>query len=66
MQWSHAVKMFNDRIIIDGKTLPPLPKKCKGYTSSVINGRVFVNGYEFKFDENKWKRTFRALFHYIF
>ena len=66
MSEPHTVSMYNDQLTINGKTLPPLPKKYNSYTSSVIDGRVFVNGYEFKFNENKWKRTLRAIFQYVF
>jgi hypothetical protein len=41
----------------------PLPKG-NGNNSAVVNGNIFVNGYEFR--DGEWKRTLRALFHRFF
>ena len=51
-----------NRVIIDGVELPPVPSK--GYSSTVINGKVYIDGYEFR--NGKWKRTLRALWHLLF
>ena len=52
-------------IYINGKKLL-LPPNYKSNNSNitVIGNRVFVNGYEYK--NGKWKKTLRALWHYIF
>ena len=53
----------NDKeIIIKGKRVPSFPRKGKNIT--VINNKVFIDGYEFK--NGKWRRTLKALFHLIF
>lgn len=39
-------------------------KKLKGNSITTINDKVFVDGYELI--NGKWKRTLRALFHWLF
>lgn len=51
-----------NRIIIDGVELPPVPSS--GHSSTVINGKVYIDGYEFK--DGRWKRTLKALWHLWF
>ena len=54
-------------VYINGKRLPPLPNQSKKYTinnTTIINNRVFINGYEYK--DGQWKKTLRALWHTIF
>ena len=51
-----------NKVIINGVELPPVPSK--GYCSTVINGKVYIDGYEFK--NGKWKRTLKALWHLLF
>ena len=50
------------KVIINGKELPPCP--AKGNNITVINGRVYINGYEFI--RGKWRKTLRALWHKFF
>lgn len=45
-----------NHVTINGAELPPAPSK--GYNSTVVNGKVYVDGYEFK--NGKWKKTLRA------
>lgn len=47
------------RVIVDGDILPPVPSP--GYNTTVIDGKVYIDGYEFK--DGKWKKTLRALWH---
>lgn len=47
------------KVVIDGKELPPCPTKGKNCT--IINNKVFIDGYEWK--DNKWQKTLRALYH---
>lgn len=42
----------------------PLPKKCKGQSISTINGRIFIDGYEFK--QSIFKRTLKAFYYKYF
>lgn len=53
-----------ERIIINGIELPPLPNNEKFTNSTIIDGKVYVNGYEFK--KGKWKKTFKAWWHKMF
>ena len=54
--------IIGDRVIINGVELPPVPSK--GCSSTVINGKIYIDGYEFK--DGKWKRTLKALWHLLF
>ena len=54
--------VLGNQVWINGIKLPPAP--CKGYSSTIIDGKVYIDGYEFK--NGKWKRTLRALWHLIF
>lgn len=51
-----------NRVIINGVELPPCP--AKGYCSTIINNKVYIDGYEFV--NGEWKRTLRALWHLWF
>ena len=57
------VLQINGRIIINGVETPPCPSKSKNVSSKVVNGKVYVNGYEFK--DGQWKRTLSALWHWL-
>lgn len=46
----------------DGTVLPPCPGKGNNITT--INGKIYINGYEFK--RGKWRRTIKAIYHMIF
>jgi len=48
---------------INGIEYPYLPK-MKGLNNSIINGKVYIDGYELK--NGKWKRTLKALYYYLF
>ena len=39
--------------------MPPCPGK--GHNSTIINNKVYLNGYELV--DGKWKKTLRALWH---
>lgn len=53
-----------ERIIINGIELPPLPNGAGFTNCTVINNKVYVNGYEFR--NGKWKKTFMAWWHKMF
>lgn len=56
------VMTSDGRIILNGKEIPKPPVQMNNVT--MINGQVFVGGYEYK--DGEWKRTLRALFHKYF
>lgn len=41
-----------------------LLKEGRRLTTTIVDGKIFINGYEYK--NGKWKRTLRALYHHIF
>lgn len=49
--------------VINGKKIP-YPPGSSGNNVTMINNRVFINGYEYK--DGQWKRTLRALLHLWF
>ena len=57
-----GVAVIGNEVVINGVKLPPCP--AKGYNSTVINNKVYLNGYEFV--NGKWKKTLRALWHKLF
>lgn len=59
VQKQDNVTVIGNRVTIDGVELPPAP--CKGERVATINGKVFIDGYEFK--NGKWKKTLRAIWH---
>lgn len=59
---SEGTTVIGNRVIINGEELPPCP--AKGYTSAIIDGKVYIDGYEFK--RGKWRRTLKALWHRFF
>lgn len=58
-----TVMMNGDKVIINGVEYPkPGSKRCSN--STIINGKVYINGYELK--NGKWKKTLRAIYHKYF
>jgi hypothetical protein len=51
--------VIGNEVTINGVKLPPCP--AKGHNSTVINGKVYIDGYEFV--NGRWKKTLRALWH---
>lgn len=66
IQYSHNenVVIITNRVWINGEELPPIPTKRKSHCSTQIDGKVYIDGYEFK--KGKWIRTLRALWHLWF
>lgn len=58
-----TVIQSNGKVIINGREIES-PKNSSSNNVAVINGKVYVDGYEFKNDE--WKRTVMALWHKYF
>ena len=54
----------DDKVIINGVKLPPLPSRHKFRNVTTINNKVYIDGYEFK--NGKWKKTLRAWWHLWF
>jgi hypothetical protein len=54
--------IINGTVIINGVELPPPPTDCRSTT--VINNKVYIDGYEFK--NGRWKKTLRAWWHLWF
>lgn len=59
-----SVVQINRTVVIDGVELPPCPSKSKWTSSTIVNNKVYLNGYEFK--NGEWKRTLKALWHWVF
>lgn len=59
IQENNCTMIIDGKIVVAGKELPP----CTGIhrNTTIINNKVFVDGYEFK--DGKWKKTLRALWH---
>lgn len=56
------IMTMDGKMILNGKEIPKPPVKDNNVT--MINGSVFVGGYEYK--DGEWKKTLRALFHKYF
>jgi hypothetical protein len=44
---------------------PPNFKENK-HNVTQINGKLYINGWEYNFHSRKWKRTLRAIWHKFF
>lgn len=62
IQSSNGIIVCGNKVTIDGKELPKAP--CDGRNSTIINGKVYLDGYEFR--NNKWKRTLKAFWYLFF
>lgn len=56
---SSGVVVIGNEVTINGVKMPPCP--VKGHNSTIINNKVYLNGYELV--DGKWKKTLRALWH---
>lgn len=59
---SSGAVVIGNEVTINGVKMPPCP--AKGHNSTVIDDKVFIDGYELV--NGKWKRTLRALWHMWF
>lgn len=57
-----ATIVIGNKVIINNEELPPCPSS--GHNVTTINGKVYIDGYEFK--NGKWQKTLRALYHKYF
>ncbi len=60
-----SVSSRNGNVTINGEKIP-LPRGMKTNSQSVINGKVYIGGYEFFPESKTFKRTLKALWHMIF
>lgn len=56
---SSGVVVIGNEVTINGVKMPPCP--VKGHNSTIINNKIYLNGYELI--NGKWKKTLRALWH---
>lgn len=56
---SNGVVVINNEVIIDGVKMPPCP--ARGYNSTIIGNKVYLNGYELI--NGVWKKTLRSLWY---
>lgn len=59
------VIVAGNKITISGKEIPLPPKynTKRGNNVTIINSKLYINGYEWKADIQQWKKTFKALYH---
>lgn len=61
INYSKGVVTIGKRVWINGEELPEVPSKKQGYNQTVINNKIYIDGYEWK--NGKWKRTLKALWY---
>jgi len=59
----NSVSVNNRTVTINGLSYPML-ESMHGNSSSIIDNKIFIDGYELK--NGKWKKTIRALWHLWF
>lgn len=57
-------KSNKNTVVVNGVEIPLPPITEGGRNISIINDKVFVDGYEWK--NGKWQKTLRALYHKYF
>lgn len=63
-EYYQSVVCIDDGIYVDGERCPDFVCSKSGNKIAQVNGSLFVNGYQLK--DGEWRRTLRALYHYIF
>lgn len=54
--------IVGSKIILNGEQIPPPPGKREKYKSvTTVNGKIYIDGYEFI--DGQWKKTLMALWH---
>lgn len=60
--------VIGNKVFINGRELPPCPGK--GHNSTIIDGKVYLNGWEWvegkDGNEGKWRKTIKAFWHKLF
>ena len=54
-----GIVVIGNEVTINGVKMPPCP--VKGHNSTIINDKVYLNGYELV--DGKWEKTLKALWH---
>lgn len=63
-------KITSDGIIISGRKIYvngkeyDIPEHIKCHSTSMIDGKIYIDGYEFK--DGKWKRTLASIWNWVF
>ena len=64
---SKGFYVVGDRYYYNGDRIPTPPSFNKHSVNiTTINDKIYVNGYEYFPKQKKWKRTFSAIWHYLF
>jgi hypothetical protein len=58
-----SISVHGRAVLINGELAPSLPDNVDRGNIAVIDGNVFIDGYEYLPEDKKWKRTIRALWH---
>ena len=61
---SGDVQVINDKIYYKDNLLPEHPNKSTSSSVTIINDKLYINGYEWK--NNQWKKTLKAIWYYWF
>lgn len=59
-----GVVVIGNEVTINGVKMPPCPSKGHNYNSTIINNKVYLNGYELV--NGEWKKTLKALWYKLF
>ena len=54
-----GIVVIGNEVTINGVKMPPCPSR--GHNSTIINNKVYLNGYELI--NGEWKKTLRALWY---
>lgn len=59
-RYNKGIVCIGKDVYINGEKLPPVPDNGNGRNINVVqtNGRIFVNGYEWK--DGKWVKNIRS------
>lgn len=60
---NNSTTITNREIRIAGELIPPPP--CPMTNTTIINKKIFINGWEYK-GNGHWRKTLRALWHKYF
>lgn len=55
----NIVTIKNNKLFFKGEKLPTFPKEVKYIKSKIIDGKIYLNGFELK--NNVWKRSIKAM-----
>ena len=64
-----GIKVVNKSFYINGEKIPDCPTRKNNMSMmnvTIINDKIFMDGYEYKPKLKEWKKTLRAWFHLYF